>query len=58
MRRLGASSARFSYFVSFLSAALVLAPPAAGQYLYLDSNGDGIRTAANVLSPGGNHKQR
>jgi hypothetical protein len=39
-----------------LAAALALlpacfAPPASGLYLFLDSNGDSIRTSADVLSP-------
>jgi len=54
MRRSGASFAGFLGFLSFLSAALVLAPPAIAQYLYLDSNGDGAHTAADVVSPTGN----
>jgi len=53
MRRSGASFAGFLGFLSFLSVALVLAPPATAQYLYLDSNGDGAHTAADVVSPTG-----
>jgi len=53
MRRSGASFAGFLVFLSFLSVALVLAPPASAQYLYLDSNGDGVPTAADVLAPTG-----
>jgi len=30
-------------------ALLLLAPPALAQYIYLDSNGDGVHTAADVL---------
>src|SRR6185295_7831486 len=30
-------------------ALLLLAPPAFAQYLYLDSNGDGVHTSADVL---------
>ncbi len=36
-----------------LLAALATAPSAQAQYLYLDSNGDGIHTAADVLQPSG-----
>ncbi|HYQ88619.1 MAG TPA: hypothetical protein VEU09_03215, partial [Candidatus Binatia bacterium] len=30
-------------------ALLLLAPPSSAQYIYLDSNGDGVHTAADVL---------
>ncbi len=37
-----------------LATALVLLAPAAhAQYLYIDANGDGVHTAADVLVPGG-----
>src|SRR5262249_55667680 len=39
--------------LSVLATALVLAPPASAQYLYLDANGDGVHTAADVVSPTG-----
>ena len=32
---------------------LLFAPPATAQYMYLDSNGDGIHTAADQVNPAG-----
>ena len=34
---------------SLVLALLLLAPPCFAQYMYLDSNGDGVHTAADVL---------
>ena len=42
-------------FVLLISAVWVTvpAPPASAQYIYLDANGDGVHTAADVLAPVG-----
>ena len=39
------------FLPGFALALLVLASPAYAQYMYLDSNGDGVRTAADKLHP-------
>lgn len=36
-----------------LTAALLVAAPAGAQYMYLDTNGDGVHTGADVLNPNG-----
>lgn len=43
-------SAAFMLGAAFLSA---LAPPASAQYMYLDANGDGVHTEADVLTTTG-----
>jgi hypothetical protein len=40
-------------FRAFALALLLLAPSAQAQYMYLDSNGDGVHTAADKLHPVG-----
>ena len=40
----------FSVIVLLFLATCIGAPPALAQYMYLDSNGDGIHTAADVLN--------
>ena len=39
--------------LSALLAALVVATPTHGQYMYLDANGDGMNTSADRLTPNG-----
>lgn len=46
------SPVRFATFAA-LVALLLVAPGARAQYMYLDSNGDGAHTAADVLPPTG-----
>lgn len=43
----------FSVGPALLTLLLILAPPASAQYMYLDSNGDGISTAADRLNGSG-----
>lgn len=40
-----------SFLPGFALVLLVLASPAYAQYIYLDSNGDGVRTGADKLHP-------
>jgi hypothetical protein len=51
MARFGRSLGLFP-FLSFL-LLLQSAPAALAQYMYLDTNGDGVHTSADVLSPSG-----
>jgi PKD domain/Secretion system C-terminal sorting domain len=44
---------RRSLVLLFLSFIMGYPPMAAGQYMFLDTNGDGVNTAADVLQPNG-----
>jgi len=45
---------KFLGLVSVVAACTIHAPPSFGQYMYLDSNGDGIHTAADQVGGGAN----
>ena len=44
------SSRGFPLFLLSLLACIAAAPPATAQYIYLDLNGDGLNTPADLLS--------
>jgi hypothetical protein len=44
---------RFGLFLGLFLLLSIPAVPASAQYMYLDTNGDGVHTSADVLSPSG-----
>lgn len=44
---------RFGLILGLFLLLSIPAPPVSAQYMYLDANGDGVHTSADVLSPSG-----